>query len=332
MQPKPIAVLISDQHYALSTYEVADQAFRQAIDKAAELGVPLIDAGDISSDKPLIRAEWANVLLKTLEYAEDKKVSVYAVVGNHSLINEKGSEHALHFLNRHCTVVSHPTSTGDFHFIPYQSTPEKFMDAIQKFPKGSIVIGHQGTIGGQLGHYVKDSSAINPDDVKDWKVFLGHYHAHYTLGTTVSIGNPYTLTFGEASDPAKGFLVIYEDGSFERVQTKLRKHVIAEYAYEDLKQPIITYWKQDDLYWIKVTGSHSQLSKLNKSQLGQKLIGHSNFKLDLIYTDSPQLETKIDNMTSGEILDSLIDVENESTEEKQALKDLWREVYENPIR
>src|SRR4051812_39679990 len=105
MSPKPIAVLVSDVHYSLKNLELSDKAFRAAIDTAHKLAVPLIDAGDLTDDKCIIRAEVANRLIKTMEYAKDKYVPVYCLVGNHSLINQKGKEHALEFLKPYCTVL-----------------------------------------------------------------------------------------------------------------------------------------------------------------------------------------------------------------------------------
>lgn len=328
---KPLAVVISDVHYSLNTYQLANQAFLAAIEKAAQLGVPLIDCGDLTNDKAILRAEVVNTLINTMEYARDRNVPLYLLVGNHSLINEKGKDHALHFLHPYATVVSHPTAVAGFNFIPYQTSSIQFIAAIQEFPKGSTVFGHQGTRGGQLGHYVKDPSAFDPEQVKDWRVFLGHYHSHYELGTTVSIGNPYTLTFGEASTAPKGFLIVYEDGSYTREILPLRKHVVVEVTVDNIRHELQTEagsfepGNPDDLIWIKVRGTHSELSALKKSEVA-KVLGRTNFKMDKIYIDAPVLQSKTETMSDTQILDAVIDAEQEGPEEKAALKALAREV------
>lgn len=334
VQSKPIAVLISDVHYTLSTLEVADTAWRAAVDKAAELKVPLIDAGDITNDKAILRAEVVNRLLETQRYATSSWVECLYLVGNHSLINEKGSEHSLHFLGSE--VVSEVTQMGSYGIwlIPYQASSDAFYAALNTIPKGSIVIAHQGTLGGYLGDYVKDSSAFDPTLTRDWRIFLGHYHRHYELENTVSIGNPYTLTFGEAHDGPKGFLVLYEDGSYTREILPLRKHII--YDIGPGEQITAHGYNPGDLVWFKVRDDRSILDR-TKMQIRAKissLISNSNFKLDLIPTtaaeECPQENNRTEKLTDTETLDKLIDGTAESDDQKVYLKSLWRDLINAP--
>jgi len=325
MPRRPLAVLISDVHYSLSTYEIADKAFRSAIDKAAELEVPLIDCGDLTNDKAILRAEVVNTLLNTAAYAKNRGVGLFLLVGNHSLLNEKSKEHALNFLAPFCYVTDYPRTFAKFNFIPYQSESADFLHALKQFPKGSIVIGHQGTLGGSMGHYIQDSSAFDPDEAKDHTVFLGHYHQHYKLGTTVSVGNPYTLSFGEANDPPKGFLILYSDGSYERVLTNLRKHVKIERTVEDLYGKLDNV-RDGDLIWLTVTGNSTEIAALKKKEVGERLFGHLNFKFDKICADGAVSLAAPEKMTDSELLDAVIDAGDDSTFTKAELKALWREV------
>lgn len=333
MHKTALAVLISDTHYSLSTYQIADQAWRQAVDKAYELRVPLIDAGDLTNDKAIMRAEVMNTLIKTMEYAQDKDVEVYCLIGNHSLINEKGSEHALNFLKPYCNVIDKVCQGPGVYFIPYQSKADKFLDALAIIPNGSIVIAHQGTKGGVMGDYIQDHSAFDPGVAEGYKIYCGHYHQHYTLGSTVSIGNPYTLSFGEVNDPPKGFLILYSDGSFERVLTNLRRHVVITAHVDELPYPDLLqyssggYPKYQDLIWIKVRGPRSDLDKLDKVALGNHLFGHSDFKLDKIYTENEiQIEPTVKPLTAPEAFDFIIDQTHESEAQKEYIKQLYREL------
>lgn len=322
---EPIAVLISDVHYSLNTFHIADIAFRMAIDKAAALSVPLIDCGDLTNDKALMRAEYVNALINTMLYAKSKGVKVYCLVGNHSLCNEKGEEHSLNFLRPYCTIVDTPGTVDGFNFVPYQNTSEKFMRAIQKFIEGSIVIGHQGTIGGYMGDYVKDTSAIDPPTVAAWVVYLGHYHRHYPLLSTVSVGNPYSLTYGEAGDGPKGFLILHAGGGCERVLTGLRKHVILEKAWDE-PVPSIEGLNPQDLLWLKIKGPYSELEKLNKKDIGMKLLGHANFRFDKIPTETSRIKVERVKLTDEQLLDILIDETDENKTQRDYLKDLWRTI------
>lgn len=331
MPRNPIAVVISDVHYTLSTLEIADACMRQAIDKAAELKAPLIDCGDITDTKAVIRAEVMNKLLETTSYASQRNVNIFSLVGNHSLVNERSLDaHALGFLpGDYWNLIERNGGYLWFNHrlyaIPYQPDPEKFYSIIQKFPKNSIVFAHQGNVGGDTGDYIQDRSAVDPKLLTEWRVFSGHYHQHYENKNWVSIGNPYTLNYGEAKDPEKGFLIVYDDGSYERVLTKQRRHIVLERHYEEVEGNL-PKCSPDDLVWLKLRGPKSILNSFNKKVAASSL-GVKNFKLDLIYHENNTPEVK-NNFTNEQILDSLIEGLNDTAVEKQYLKKLWRSVLE----
>ncbi len=324
---EPIAVVISDVHYSLKNLELSDFAFRAAIDKAHKLGVPLIDAGDITNDKAILRAEVVNRLIETMIYAKDKDVEVYLLVGNHSLCNEKGDEHSLNFLYPHANVISHTCSSGGFNFVPYQSDPKNFIRDINRHDR--LIICHQGFHGADMGDYVHDKSAIDVSLVKDFTVISGHYHKHQTIGTVTYVGNPYTMSFGEANDGSKGFLILNADGTFTREILNLRRHRIREFnSTVEASEHILPFGElfasKDDLLWIKIKDTKENLKVIDKKSIGE-FLGMQNFKLDLIPTDSPlEAPTNAKGLTDGEILDSIIDTSSQTEDAKIRLKALWR--------
>ncbi len=351
----PIAVLQSDVHYSLSTLPLADKAFRMAIDKAAELEVDLIDCGDLTNDKANIRAEVANALIKTLQYAQDKEVLITCLVGNHSLINERGKPHALEFIKPYCHVIQEVCDGAIYFgenkvlctFIPYQSNPEDFAKIIAGVSKGDIIIMHQGVSGSLSGEYVHDKSSIHKDLLKDHRVISGHYHTRQTIkcgpprndavGFMDYVGNPYTLTFGEANDPVKGIQILYSDGTLEHVPTNLRKHVIVEKDALDIITVNSTFggnttWTHNinpgDLVWVKVRGPKLALAALSKDDIKNALSLHdNNFKLDKIATGAEDRDSIVTKpQTHNEIMDLLIDESSESTKDKATLKNLYREL------
>lgn len=330
----PIAVIISDVHYTLKTLELADKAFRQAIDTATELNVPLIDAGDITNDKAVLRAEIVNRLIETMKYAQSKNVKVFLLVGNHSLCNEKGKEHSLNFLSSYATIVDSPTYLlyQDILMIPYQSDFSNMKSiSIGLEPNGipnPIIIMHQGVKGAYMGDYVQDKSSIDPELLKNFTVISGHYHKHQTVGTVTYVGSPYTITYGEANDGPKGFLILNLDGTFTREILNLRKHIIIERNTENLLDPVQDC-NEDDLIWLKVKGPKSELQKLNKVTLGNYLFGHSNFKLDLCYEESGITIEPTKTVTNEELFIGLIDGLPEVDEYKQYLKELVNEIIED---
>jgi DNA repair exonuclease SbcCD nuclease subunit len=318
---KPTAVLISDTHYTVASLEVADTAYTAAIDEAARLKVPLIDAGDLTNDKAILRGEVVNRLIKRMKYAMLKDVPVYLIVGNHSLINEKGAEHTLGFLSPYANVIDAPFRVKNMVLIPYMSQPPTSFE----FAKGTILIMHQGFLGAKMGEYIQDKSSISPELVKDYTVLSGHYHTHQTIGTVTYVGTPYTTSFAEANDPPKGILILNEDGTYTRKILNLRKHAVINLTLDapyDLPQI-----NQDDLVWVKLHGAASELQKINKKELGTKL-GLKDYRLELIPTkvDSEPQNRHNQNMSPQALLDDLIDKMAEKDEFKAAIKSLWREI------
>ncbi len=322
---KPLFVAISDIHFNINNLELASTALRAALDKAYSLSVPLIIAGDLHDTKAIIRGEVANQLL---DIFSKTPVQTYILVGNHDLLNEKGAENGLNYLkSENVSIISHPVCWPGYEvrFIPYQNTTQKFKDALSSIPKGSIVVCHQGVQGAFLGDYVQDKTSVDPGSLEGYTLISGHYHRNQTVGPLTYIGSPFTHTFGEANDGDKGFIVVNSDGTFTREILDIRRHVKIEVNIEDLDgvHPV----RPIDLLWLKVTGPQSLLNKIDKVALGQRLLGHSNFKLDLVSltnsTQSPQLGVIV-KLTDTQVLDKLIDSMPETVEQIDHLKNLWR--------
>lgn len=328
---KPIAVIIGDIHFTPSTLEPATQSFIMAQKEALRLRVPLIVNGDTLDSKAIMRAECVNRLLELTSLKTDVRPVTYFNVGNHDMMNEKGEGHTLGFLRAHAYVIDTPQklSGTDLWIIPYQNSYDKMREILHSISKGSTLIVHQGVESACMGHYVQDKTSLSKAAYADFRVIASHYHKAQNIkcgrprkggvGLFSYIGNPYTLSFGEAYDGPKGFSVLYDNGILENIPTNLRKHVIVSCSPSAVED--IAIWlesKKDDLYWVKVKGPKSELCSIDKSIL-------KNVKLDLIPTDSTEIKN-IENKTEHEILDELIDNSGETEQEKVYLKKLWREI------
>jgi DNA repair exonuclease SbcCD nuclease subunit len=319
---KPLFVAISDIHFNIQNLNLAAESLSAALFKATELKVPLVIAGDLNDTKAIIRAEVANKMISILENA---KTPVFILEGNHDKVNEKSDDHGLNYLKPYAKIIDKVAATKflpNVLFIPYQNDGEKLTSILERVPEKTILVMHQGVRGAFMGDYVQDKTSIDTELLKDFTVISGHYHRHQTVGTLTYIGSPYTMTFGEANDGPKGFLVVNEDGSFTREILNLRKHTILE--LNNLNEFNFKNLNPSDLIWIKLSGNSEYLENIKKSDVA-KLIGHSNFKLDKIYPEKVKLEKKAE-LTDGEILDALIDSSQESSEQKKYLKQLWREL------
>ena len=329
---KPIAVLISDVHYSVPTLELADNAIRQAIAKANALDVPLIVAGDLHDTKANMRAECVNAMIDTFTEVS----GAFILRGNHDAINEKSKQHALNFLAaQDLSIVSSPTRiyAYDLILIPYEYDIEVLRTYLKTIPKGSTVIMHQGLTSAAPGEYTHDKTAISKEDVAGLRVISGHYHSRQDItlpegGLWSYIGNSYTLNYGEANDPPKGFQVLYDDGSLQFINTYLRRHTVRNLTFSELNGKLyhITLQTVNDLILVKLTGTKEELCTVNKVHIAQKLGIMDSFRLDLIplETTSQQRHIKSD-MAQDVLLDhTIVSLENTSDEQKARLKQLWR--------
>lgn len=335
---KPIVVLIADVHYNINTLEIADKAMNMAVDKANELDVPLVVAGDMHDSKANLRGECIYNIIKTFKRCLRQP---YVLRGNHCAINEKSKDHSLHFLQDLAWIVDGPYLRFHYdipqlnlHLIPYYHDANELRQYLQTIPEGSTLIMHQGIIGSEAGHYIQDKSAITKQDVAGFRVISGHYHNRQTLelpngGTFDYIGNPYTLGFGEAEDREKGFQVLYADGSLEFIPTNLRRHRIVEFTVKDKLwyTKNICLFKNDDLVWAKVTGSEEDLAIFNRESVAEHL-GITNFRLTIEPIKTTTSNEEKPNLTDFELLDHLIDSSDTSDDQKLRLKNLWKTLNE----
>lgn len=333
MTPVPVLCITGDIHFNLQTLELASSSLRQLLAKARELNIPAVINGDLNDTKAIVRAEVANRLIEILEPEDPTRVFINT--GNHDLINQKATASSLNFLRPYAQVIGVPTYVDAIKswIVPYFSENADLQTFLNAVPDGSRLIVHQGLIGADMGSYVKDSSSLAPEAFANFRTVASHFHRRQQIqcgklrkggvGTFTYCGSPYTISFSESGDGPKGINVLYDDGSLELVPTGLRKHVIIEMNSTELNYELGVDPK--DLLWIKVKGPTSDLAKLKKSDVAV-IVGHSNFKLDKIYTDAPVLEEKAAEMTEAQVMDALIDAGSESDAKKSALKSLWREL------
>lgn len=349
--PRPIAVLISDVHYSIHTLQLADAAMRQAIAKANELEVPLIVAGDLHDTKANLRGECVNAMIETFRLCH---LQPYILRGNHDAINEKSKEHSLNFLQDLAVVIVTPGKYDlelDYYqgllgyLIPYEHDSEVLKTYLKTLPVNARIIMHQGVIDSNAGHYIQDKSALPKECFEDFRVISGHYHTRQDIkcgrprkgavGLFSYIGNPYTLGFGEANDPPKGFQILMSDGTLEFVPTNLRKHLIIKHDLstkdsEWSSTPGYADGNRMDLIWVKITGPSQQLANFNKLEWCREYGVPTNIRLDLIPDEiCTTIVAQTENINRIQVFDNLIDsLTNTEDDRKIRLKSMWKDFVE----
>jgi DNA repair exonuclease SbcCD nuclease subunit len=206
----------------------------------------------------------------------------------------------------------------------------KLRQKLSQLDKDKILIMHQGLQSSNSGEYYQDHSALSLEDIKDFRVISGHYHTRQTIGNFDYIGNPYTLNFGEANDPEKGFQVLHSNGHLEFIPTNLRKHVIITHNIvnndtEWSSGPAYAGGGRNDLIWVKVLGTKQQLSKFNKDAWLKDSGIPNNVKLSLLPTDEEsRYSQKAQNLSQKELFDDIISSKNIDKLTQKRLKTLWR--------
>lgn len=338
----PKAVLISDIHFSVATLELATAALKQAMEKAILLDVPLIIAGDTLDSKAIIRGEVANRLIELFK-TYNRRSRTYMLVGNHDLLNEKGTEHTLNFLKPYVQVIESWVYLPDLdiYAIPYMSNIEELKEILGKISEGSTIICHQGVMGAQMGHYAQDRTSLPKECFANFRTISGHYHQFQAIrcgrpqqgavGLFSYIGNPYTLSFGEANDPQKGFQILQNDGHLWFVPTNLPQHIIADLTLDKFKEPDTWFnyldVPPDSKWWVKLRGPKSELNKITKDEVSRTLGLNMNFKLDLIPEESDTTKEITRSVSAPDkMFDALIDKMPETEDQKKRLKELWREI------
>ncbi len=330
MSRQPVAVLVADVHYSVHTLNIADIAMRQAIEKANTLKVPLIIAGDLHDTKANLRGECIKAMIKTIQKCV---IPPFILVGNHDRINEKSPEHSLEFLRPYANIVDAPLKNAipDWTLVPYYSNSEDLVEYLNLGGKNFIV--HQGVHGTLAGQYIQDKSAISRADLLGLRCISGHYHTRQSFdlpngGKFDYIGNPYSLGFGEANDPDKGYQVLFDDTTLEFHSTNCRKHRIIE--IDAMSVPSVGIGPLNvnptDILWIKVKGPNDIICNFTKDMLRKDCGITQDFRLDLIPDSNIEYKVSKSNKPP-QILDDIISLLDPMTDDrKERLKKLWREL------
>lgn len=328
MDKWPIAVLISDIHYNINTLPLADAALRMAINTANDISVPVIIAGDLHDTKALLRAECIKAIKDTVKTA---KFSPFILIGNHDRINEKGMDHSLHFFDvNEAEIIDDYYVLDGTGLIAYQPDLVELKNLVANTKQ---IIMHQGVKGSNYGDYIQDKTALDPKDLAGKRIISGHYHCRQTIplpdnGAWTYLGNPYTLNFGEANDPAKGYHILYSDFTLSFVPTNLRKHVVIEWNALTNELKSSSNPVKGDLILVKYSNSLDKIYKITKDEIRNRLGLPEEFRLDLLpiderkfSTDAPSYST---SLSTSDLIDDIIKTKYNDPDTVKVLIETWR--------
>lgn len=233
-------------------------------------------AGDFFDSRTSQRLNPLGVFEEFLSRAFELGITIYAIPGNHdkTLYNKKYSFISIfkHFPRYHLiedtTVIN--IEGRNITFVPFFDD-EILLKKLKESVGGDVLISHfemQGST--NLGNTNKKSN-ITKKLLNKWnKVYLGHYHnTHEITKDIVHLPSLIQNDFGE--DTNKGFTILYDDLSYEIIQSESKRYVNVEVdlnqiSTKDLVKMKEKYEASNDAVKFKFTGSEAQIKALDKKQ------------------------------------------------------------------
>lgn len=181
--------------------------------------------GDWHDHRTKIGVETLNYSEKGLEKLSKSGLTVYFVLGNHDLFfRENRNVHSLPFAPHHnIHLISEPTHFGDTAFVPWVVHSDDKSLLVNSNTK--YVFGHFEFSGFLMngGYAAPDRKGhLRAEDLEgpDY-IFSGHFHLRQvkTIGKTEIhyIGNCFPHDFSDASDTARGVMILERGGKPEYV-------------------------------------------------------------------------------------------------------------------
>ncbi len=303
---KPIGVISNDWHISEENLGEIPGLISQQIDLAKSIKTNnLICLGDVFESRKSQKEVVLNCFGKILDMIYQSGMILYMIPGNHdktdyssysSFLEPFSSHPALKLMNTFTEVELNGVSCS---FMPFFET-EIWLDILSQNKLNSkILFSHIAFNGSVNNNRTKVESNITPKMFKGVEVFLGHYHDYHDVAPNIHhLPSIRQKNFGENLN--KGFTIIYDDLSFEIVNSKFKQY----HTYEvDIRNPefkklMTEYCKETESKNIRVivSGSKSEIKSTD---------------LDLYKTSGIKIETLINELV---LKDSIkVDLSNKDT-------------------
>ncbi len=338
------AVIISDLHFNTKTVGIATTCLYKALEDANAMSIPLYILGDTHDTKSSMSAQCIVQITECLSHAKTPVVILRGNHDAWNEKSENSSLDYLEYTKTSPILVnsysvssvnmgaSRKSPDNDFlsAFIAYCSDVDYFKSIVNRSILGHstrvrndlypvMLFMHQGVTSTDPGHYAMDPTAISSDLIAGFRTISGHYHVRQTInlrteleqelrghnqGVLTYVGNPYTLNFGEASHPDKGYHYLTKTGELEFIPTMQPRHVIVDNG----KYTYPTIAKHDHVL-VKIKDNRENISKANKNKICDMYgLTLEQTRLDLeILDDKVEVSTKpgqTDEMLFNEVVQS----------------------------
>lgn len=305
----PICVCSNDWHLDESNLGEIPGLISQQIKLAKSWGTKnLVCLGDIFQSRKAQKESVLNCFGAILDLIQQNDMILWVIPGNHDKTDYSSYSSFLDPFSTHPALklitTTRKVSFGsvECYFIPFfeeQVWLEEFKKVQTPY---NILFSHIAVNGSVNNNRTKIESTITPSLFKGVEVFLGHYHNYQDV--TPNIHHLPSLkqnNFGE--DVNKGFTVIYDDCSFEIINSEFTLYHTFNIRVDDpdFKQRMSEYIKLTTSCKVKVkiSGPRSEIKGVDLDIY--KAMG---IKIDTIFDELVVGEIKqIDLSDSNTILD-----------------------------
>lgn len=298
-------LLMNDLHIGKENVPEFILNWNEALDICDRMNIKTIVIG---GDLFLSRASQTLDILLTVHdcllRASGGGISVILANGNHCKVNLESTKGYCNVFSEHhdVTVVENYLTMGFgdnnlLHIIPYFPEDGKFIEVLDSVLDGSFTKSkknflyiHEG-VNGALSTPAEKELPTKIFADFDW-VFAGHYHNRCIVpkSNVEFIGSSRQHNFGE--DEAKGYTILYSDGSHEFIQNKanLRYRVIDVDAKEvDIHlTDMLADLKESGRYRtkVRVSAMTAEVPSINREQL----LSSGASKVEIIVSEPEQVE------------------------------------------
>lgn len=231
----------------------------------------IVFLGDLLDKSNKIHNDVFIPLFKKIEFFHDNGIEMWFILGNHDITSTLTNSSILETFERFGHLVSSP-ETFTFGNTIINMVPYTKDDNLVPTVNADYLFTHLSICEFDFGNnHIANSAehqAFNVNMFSNYKkVFTGHFHKRQQKYNIEYIGSPYQLTFGDAGDLNRGFVVFDTDSGEEDFVRYTFAPKFVKYSYDELLENVKNNKLkkedfQNNLVKIIVNKKVEELSKL----------------------------------------------------------------------
>lgn len=227
MAKKVKYVISNDWHLQSRNLDQKKDLVRQKIELCKKVDCDkVIIAGDIFESRVSQRQDVLSAFGEILGMFNESNIYVFVIVGNHDKTVYTSKNSFLDSYSHHPMVhlVNDVTEFSGVVMVPF-FTDEILTEIIPKGEEGKVLVSHFAVTGSKNNDGTIVENGLTQSMFADYDVvLLGHYHNHQVIGKNI-VHMPSLQQESFAEDDNKGFTLLYDDHTWEIVNSEFRKYV-----------------------------------------------------------------------------------------------------------